>query len=546
MGILLFPAAGTDDVYITYWPAYTLSQYGDILNYNGERIEQSSSLLHTLVISGAFSIFKANIVEIGALLSILFGLISIFLSGCLAQIFNQDKIQIQFLSALSVPILYWSFGGLETSLLTAIVLLCLISCIQYFTVGEKYLLPCIVSFGLYLLTRPEAIFVTSIFFITLIFIYWQQSLSTNRPIKLLFSSAVVFIFLVLFRFFYFNSFFPQPVEAKIGTSFLIKLLHGVGYIVLSIRDWPFLLILAVPFIDYLIRKRAKVLDDEKLTILLVFLTIYTAFIVTSGGDWMEAGRFFSPIITPAFIIAVTYYSQYFNKNTLYKLGIALNIFLLFYFSAFFSTSQTFSSILHSQIQKTDKEFSFFEYSNNIHYRDIPVVISMNEIVQAFNEHGIKPVIFSGQAGMVVFHTFQKSFNNATFIDRFGLTSRDFTDCKLTHNMEKTTRGLNVSMPFFLKHLSILQEQCSLQQPDVIFGLGSQRLDTIISYGYTPVHIQEGIISGEGLLKGKHLNGEEFIAIKTKWLDSIKFNKKTFLLYKHQWKLIHESSSIINQ
>ena len=45
-GFLFFPAAGVDDAHITYWPAYTLAHSFEIVNYNGDAIEQSSSLLH--------------------------------------------------------------------------------------------------------------------------------------------------------------------------------------------------------------------------------------------------------------------------------------------------------------------------------------------------------------------------------------------------------------------------------------------------------------------------------------------------------------------
>jgi hypothetical protein len=32
IGVLLFPSADRDDVYITYWAAYSLSNFGEILN----------------------------------------------------------------------------------------------------------------------------------------------------------------------------------------------------------------------------------------------------------------------------------------------------------------------------------------------------------------------------------------------------------------------------------------------------------------------------------------------------------------------------------
>src|SRR5689334_2064756 len=52
-GALLYTASGHDDSHITYWAARTLAASGEILNYNGERIEQSSTLLLVLLLAAA-------------------------------------------------------------------------------------------------------------------------------------------------------------------------------------------------------------------------------------------------------------------------------------------------------------------------------------------------------------------------------------------------------------------------------------------------------------------------------------------------------------
>ena len=44
VGLLLFSSTGHDDAHITEWAAYSLARFGEILNYNGQRFEQSSSL----------------------------------------------------------------------------------------------------------------------------------------------------------------------------------------------------------------------------------------------------------------------------------------------------------------------------------------------------------------------------------------------------------------------------------------------------------------------------------------------------------------------
>ena len=51
IGFLFYGPSGHDDSHITYAAAYQLLEHGQILNNNGERVEQSSSLLHVLLLA---------------------------------------------------------------------------------------------------------------------------------------------------------------------------------------------------------------------------------------------------------------------------------------------------------------------------------------------------------------------------------------------------------------------------------------------------------------------------------------------------------------
>ena len=64
VGLRYFVSTGRDDSHITYWPAYTLAHFGDILNYNGERVEQSSSLLHVLVLATFHKLTGVDVVTL--------------------------------------------------------------------------------------------------------------------------------------------------------------------------------------------------------------------------------------------------------------------------------------------------------------------------------------------------------------------------------------------------------------------------------------------------------------------------------------------------
>ena len=67
LGLVLFSAPGHDDSHITYWAAHTLKEHGQILNYNGERVEQSSSLAHVLLLALLGAVTRVSLPTLGPL-----------------------------------------------------------------------------------------------------------------------------------------------------------------------------------------------------------------------------------------------------------------------------------------------------------------------------------------------------------------------------------------------------------------------------------------------------------------------------------------------
>src|SRR5262245_53700809 len=72
-GLVLFGSAGRDDSHLTYWPAHTLATSGHIVNYNGDRIEQSSSVLHVATLAALHRMTTLDVVTIGTLFSVAMG-----------------------------------------------------------------------------------------------------------------------------------------------------------------------------------------------------------------------------------------------------------------------------------------------------------------------------------------------------------------------------------------------------------------------------------------------------------------------------------------
>jgi hypothetical protein len=114
VGAFFFPSAGQDDAHITYWAAYSLYHFGEVLNYNGDRVEQSSSLLQVILLALAAFVSKIDIVTLGKLSSVLFGVASLVaLHILMKKIEPKAAFLAAVLTGTSAYFVYWSFGGLE-------------------------------------------------------------------------------------------------------------------------------------------------------------------------------------------------------------------------------------------------------------------------------------------------------------------------------------------------------------------------------------------------------------------------------------------------
>ena len=85
VGLVLFPSAGRDDSYITFWPAETLAERGSIENYNGAAVEQSSSLAFVALIAAVVRTTGLPVVVAAWLLGITAGLAAIALCRALGE-----------------------------------------------------------------------------------------------------------------------------------------------------------------------------------------------------------------------------------------------------------------------------------------------------------------------------------------------------------------------------------------------------------------------------------------------------------------------------
>jgi len=70
LGFFVYGSTGHDDSHINFWNVHTLLTQGELVNYNGERVEQTTSLLQDFLTALLTLITHGNIVTLGYLVDI--------------------------------------------------------------------------------------------------------------------------------------------------------------------------------------------------------------------------------------------------------------------------------------------------------------------------------------------------------------------------------------------------------------------------------------------------------------------------------------------
>jgi len=552
-GLLLFGSAGRDDAHLTYWPAYTLSHYGQILNYNGDRIEQSSSLLQVVLLATLAKFTSLEVVTLGKVSSIAFGIASV------VAIFNLAKKAADrtagffaaIITAASPYFVYWSYGGLESTL-ASFTGISLIATISGYLSDEKrpsLLWPTLVMI-LFELVRPETPLLLGCLLVGAIaVVLLKKRFSEKFSVGILLSRmrvlfgiyAITSCVIFAFRLLYFGSLFPQPVSAKSDGFSLSSLESGIRYIKSIVRgDDPTMTVLTVAISISALTVLVSQIRARKLNFYLVFSLLYVAgymsFVVFSGGDWMEGGRFLVPFLPvaialiPLALVSMTESKPLLALVILLFLGIETKSMIAFAQNS--STGIPLWSQAPIERRYDTSKYSWFEKRNRINLRDVPITEHLDYLVtQIANRHHRPVVIMSGQMGMVAYHIAMNHFGEVRFIDRLGLADRTFTDCKVTQALPKTLVGLSLSYDFYFHNFALLEQMCQQAKPDIIFDLlrspspttltPSDRKEMVANNGYTVIYSQVGDVIGDVTwLKGFTIHADEFIAVRTDILDSL--------------------------
>ena len=301
-----------DDAMISMRYAWNFA-HGDGLVWNpGERIQGYTNLLMTLLMS-LVSLFtdKSSAVLIIQILGIVFMLLIAYLAMRLADYLVGDEKAPRsawigtaaFICTLCYyPLNYWSLMGMETGLLTLLVLSSLLAALQYTqSRNTKLLFAASISLGLAYLTRNDSLVFA---FLIGAYVLWESytagAFSRNRRFLLPIGGALLLYacFVVgqsLFQYAYYGEYLPNTYTLKLtGMPFLTRIYNGIRFVLRFGVESA--LILFVPTINLITNFRKQKL----LLLALIFAAL--SYQIYVGGDAWNYWRIMAPTIPLAFLL----------------------------------------------------------------------------------------------------------------------------------------------------------------------------------------------------------------------------------------------------
>jgi hypothetical protein len=528
LGMYLLGPGGRDDVYKTLWPAEAFATSGRIVNYNGDAVEQSSSLLHVLALGGARTVLGGSLANINLALTIFCGALGIWLAIKLAR---QLGLRANAWLALALGTqgcwAYWAMGGLDGVISGVCWLFWLRMLI--FCVEDSRALRLILPTILLVLVRPEngLIAIGAIIF----YLSWDvlkapqafSRLNIKRIGTVLLIVALAMAALIGWRIWHGGAWLPQSALAKSDGLSLRRMRSGLGYLFLETYRHPELipLWLGMGLASWrILRKRSLPAGTR-----LLFCTVAVGliFIVASGGDWMENSRFLVPFILPFVLQMWLEIEQFARKiQLLIRIGyVTANLAGLLWIAAHFNIGYPpFSAPLMAKTESASAA-PFAERYNKVHLRDMRPLEELLQIHdRIYQQKGTQVHILSQQAGYMMYHLSLERPRQFHFVDLVSLCTPDFTNCPVTRARGRMRGGLNMDLMYMLTDWENIAQQCSMEKPDIIFGLDEDdlRLTKFLqAHGYAIAALQEGWMANASFLSpGLQISATEFIVVQEKW------------------------------
>jgi hypothetical protein len=493
-----FPAAGNDDSHITHWSAHALAKYGAILNYNGEHVEQSSSLLLVLVLAGLNKLLALPIPATAWALGVLAAAGTVVIATKLTLGIERSVAPFTpIIAATSLPFAYWATSGMETALFA------LLGCAVVEVLGEgidaarlrferRSALELALLFA-FVLVRPEAPLVllctlagTSALYAYLALVLGRDSAKPRLFATLVRLGAAVVVVLVvaLGRYAAFHAFVPNSAAAKVGG---FELSAGAAYLFKAFEKMDYTLgVFGLVGAVICIAQALRGEGSSRGPLLVAWTLAMLSFVISSGGDWMPAARLVAPLLPGLAVLAALVLSSTpaFTAKPLSPLVVWGFAFLLVGSNVRselkFGRSRENGSFSGAEahagadalIGPAERDFAFTELGNKAHRRDarlLGVLLDRLAKLAPSPEHPL--YIMSGQAGMVPYYAFSEHYGALKFIDLFAITTRDILPCVPDDKQRSGIHGIKLDPSYIIDRANEMPATCGARRPDIVFSTG---------------------------------------------------------------------------
>jgi hypothetical protein len=494
LAILLWGQGGQDDKYISYWPARTLAEHGEIVNYNGLRLEQSSSLSLVVMLAAVYRATPLSMPAAGYGLSLAGAALAALLAARIARRMGLRSRTGVVAAALTAPCFgYWATSGMETPWLAAAALWF----VDELTAPDaprrrapwlRLALAALLLAGV----RPEAPLLLG----GLCLVWLALAARAGRPLLPearragVGFAAIAAVF--AFRKLYFDAWWPHPASVKAGG---FDLAEGAVYlwdVGLEAGAFPLLLFGAGALLvaSRLAARReggVAARREEDLAALVAALGLgQLAFVVASGGDWMAGARFLAPVVPALVLVGFVALEALAPAEPLRRRLVAVYCAsnLLFAVQLLHRGVSVGHPIdgqplwtLRGAIEPVEARIgpsspiARVELMNRIHRRDAVVITELLEVADALVRHvpGRHINAMTGQAGMMAYHLAARHPGRFNLLDLWSLTDRQLMDCFPPGAVERTRWGtlIGTYRPF-AEHAEITA-RCGLPLPDLFFN-----------------------------------------------------------------------------
>jgi hypothetical protein len=541
-GFFLFGSTGQDDSYLSYWPAYTLAKFGRIMNYSGQPVEQSSSMLWVLCLGLLAFVTRAPVPLLGPLLSIAGGVLAILVAARLAARVNaRVPAYAAILAATAMYLVYWSFSGMETSLAAACTAWLALTYSDFVSGACARKFEVVTATLCCLLVRPEMGAVLGLMLGILVGTIWLRhrrgllrstafANAARRIGSLCMLVVGLSIAIAAIRMLLFHVPVPEPALVKGGRHSHIG--QGLEYLWFWSRDYYMLPAACLALIGIVWTVKEAVTTPALSATRLVcsaLVIAYGAFIIWVGGDWMVAGRFLVHVLPVALVLAASALVRFAPPRWLVPAAAGVALIQLGTMTAYardYAVSTSLRHPVHGAPRPELADLSWFDRTNRLFLRDAPMSIALGQLVTRMRDTG-HPVthLFSGQMGIVMYRLGLAHFGEIDVTDRHGLADARFANCGLAARQPRTPPGLQISYPWFMQHLEELERQCQIPTPDIVYDIepkaNSSRVQALETHGYAVIFQKRlDVRSNRSFLRGDSVATDEFIAVRRDLLTEL--------------------------